>query len=407
LPSHAKGATVRVEANPDGFSHGIYTAGEREANRLTVTFAGDKGSFTVSDPGATIVAGEHCESIDAHTANCVGPPPTFPAPPPGPNAFHVVARMTVTLGDLPDRFTSSDYVTHHVSADGGPGDDVLVGRGSTDHLDGGEGRDRLFGGESDDRLIDGDRGGARHDDHLDGGDSHGDFVSYAHRARGVSVDLRRGTSGRRGERDSLAGIEGVVGGAGNDRIRGTDAQDTIYGLAGDDTIVVFGGHDVVEAGDGDDAVDGGNGADSIYGDSGVDRASCGGGPDRVFGTVKSERVGRLCETVGVDPELQMRAHPLRVSRGAAWFEARCANADGFDPCSATFKLHTAKGRRRSLAAGTFAVSGRRTVRLELTPLGRRLIRRPRGVLAEVSYRAEAERHTGWIPELGWAIRLSR
>jgi hypothetical protein len=393
-PTAANAATVHVDPGLHGSGHGIYTAGAGEANRVTVEFEGRGRNFTVSDLGATIVAGDGCESIDAHTAHCVAPPREYPGLPPAPEELRWIRMMTVTLGDRDDRFTSSDYVIDAVIAEGGPGDDALRGRGSVDRLDGGGGRDRLFGGENDDTLIDSDRGS----DRLDGGDSHDDSVSYEQRAAGVSVDLARGRSG---EGDALAGIENVIGGAGNDRIRGTDREDSIFSGAGNDTIAALGGHDSVNAGDGDDVVVGGEGHDALDGGRGADSAACGRGRDTVSGTVGREFVGRLCDWIMVDYELTIAAQPVRVSRRAVGLAGRCPRADGSTPCSGTFTLHS----RGLLGRAEFYLDGPEAVRLKLTRLGRRLVRRPRGVLAKVSYRAASP--NGWSGQSAWTIRLRR
>jgi hypothetical protein len=393
-PAPAGAATVHVDPGLHGAGHGIYAAGDGEANRVAIEFEGRGRNFTVSDPGATIVAGDGCESIDAHTAHCVAPPREYPGLPPAPEELRWIRKMTVTLGDMDDRFTSSAYVIDGVTVDGGPGDDVLRGRGSVDRLDGAGGRDRLFGGENDDTLIDGDRGS----DHLDGGNSHDDFLSYEHRAAGVSVDLGRGRSG---EGDALAGLEGVIGGAGDDRIRGTDGEDSIVSGAGDDTIAALGGHDSVAAGDGDDVVAGGDGHDTLDGGRGADRAACGRGRDTVSGTVGREFVGHLCESITVDAELTIPAQPARVSRGAVWLAARCPRADGSTPCRGTFTLRS----RGLLGRAEFSLDGPEAVPLQLTRRGRRAIRRPRGVVAHVSFRAAAP--NGWSGRAGWAIRLRR
>jgi hypothetical protein len=407
-PAPAQAATVHVEGSPGGFSDGFYDAGTGEANRLTVTFEPSKRGFTVSDPGATVVAGDHCESVDAHTARCLGPNPTFPPPPPG-YEFRHVGSMTVTLGDGNDRFTSSDHVTFAVRADGGPGDDILRGLGSVDSFDGGGGRDRLLGGESHDTLIDGDRSGASDGDHLDGGPGEDDTVSYQQRSSGVSVDLRRETGGEAGERDSLAGFERVIGGAGSDRISGTAASESIIGNAGGDAITALRGGDQIVAGEGEDVVNGGAGSDTIDGRSGRDETTCGHGRDTVLGTVQSELVEPRCEYVSIGSWLVLPAHPLRVSRRAAWLGGRCPvdEADGFVPCRGAFKLHQARGRGRLLAQARFELDRPRPVRLRLTPLGRRLIRRPRGALADVSYRASTDPPYRFPGKADWRIRLRR
>jgi Ca2+-binding RTX toxin-like protein len=292
------------------------------------------------------------------------------------------------------------------------GDDLLEGLGSDDHFDGGGGRDALFGGAGRDFLTDGDTSGASDADQLDGGPGDADVASYAYRTHGVDVDLALATGGEPGESDSLAGIESLTGSRASDRIRGTDAVESIFGRKGDDEIEGLGGNDQIEAGSGDDRVDGGTGDDSIDGESGVDAVACGEGQDTVFGTVKSELMELPCEFVGVRPELGtlgpvLPAHAARVSRRAVWLEGRCLldQDEEFVPCRGVFKLHEATGRRRLFARATFALDRPRAVRVRLTPLGRRLTRRPGGVLTDVSYRTGVKPGDGWPGKADWAIQL--
>jgi hypothetical protein len=72
----------------------------------------------------------------------------------------------------------------------------------------------------------------------------------------------------------------VLGGPGEDTIRGGDGADRLFGLGGGDTIEAGAGADRVSGGpdrdyldgqDGDDVVDGGAGADTLYGLAGADR----------------------------------------------------------------------------------------------------------------------------------------
>jgi Ca2+-binding RTX toxin-like protein len=408
-PAPASAATVHLEVGSIGLSQAVYSAGAGEQNQLTVTLDGQ--TLRVADPGATVVSGDHCEPVDEHTAECVPPPiaSPFPGVPPPPDTFVRIGAMTVALGDMNDRLANTGRLPNVLLANGGPGDDVLHPTGSSNHqLDGGGGRDSLFGGESTDVLTDGDGSGASDPDHLDGGPGD-DTVSYAHRSAGVTVDLGLGSGGEPGENDAIVGIEQVSGGAGSDRIRGTDGIDWVFGRGGDDVIEALGGNDLIEAGAGDDVVDGGAGDDSIDGESGLDVATCGEGEDTVFGTVKSELLELPCEYVGsVRREPVMPAHPTRVTRRAVWLEGRCVEDEdrGFLPCSGTFKLYKTTGRRRLLARAAFSLDAPRTVRLKLNRVGRRLIRRPRGVLADVSYRS-TPRDGGWPGKADWAIRLRR
>lgn len=116
---------------------------------------------------------------------------------------------------------------------GAAGDDVLTGRGGADRLIGGAGDDTAFGGKGDDALL-----GADGDDALFGGGG---------------ADVLNGGDG----------ADRLEGGAGNDRLVGGDADDP-FGPAGLDTLEGGGGDDVLIAGrNEDDVLFGGAGADRL------------------------------------------------------------------------------------------------------------------------------------------------
>lgn len=98
-----------------------------------------------------------------------------------------------------------------------------------------------------------------------GGDAAGDRLSNFENLYGSAhSDILTGSSG----------VNGVWGGAGNDRVYGLDGDDLLAGEAGDDT--VFGGA-------GNDKADGGLGNDGLFGDAGNDALFGGGGNDYLSG----------------------------------------------------------------------------------------------------------------------------
>jgi Ca2+-binding RTX toxin-like protein len=93
---------------------------------------------------------------------------------------------------------------------GGPGDDVLISHGP-DLLEGGGGNDRLAGVHA--------------------------IASYADARTPVHVDLSdRARDGRRGEADTLTGVDDLLGGAGDDLLVGNASSQFIVGNGGDDRI---------------------------------------------------------------------------------------------------------------------------------------------------------------------------
>ena len=254
--------------------------------------------------------------------------PYVPVGTPGDDALTGTVRDDVILAGAGDDAVSAGAGNDTV--DGGAGDDTLSGEAGDDLLKGGEGDDALGGGLGNDVLM----GGAG-DDRLDGGEGI-DTVSYADDTAGVTVDLAAGSAeGDDAGFDELVSVEHVIGGAGNDVLKGDDGDNVFVGGAGDDVIDGRGGFDtldlsgatgpvtvdvaagtvsgaglgsdrfmniekllfgaaddIVTGGNGDDAFDGGAGNDSLKGgagndtlrgDAGQDTIDGGSGDDAVFG----------------------------------------------------------------------------------------------------------------------------
>jgi Ca2+-binding RTX toxin-like protein len=138
--------------------------------------------------------------------------------------------------------------------EGGAGDDVIVGSPGADVIDGGDGNDTLSGDYGDDLLI----GGAGSD--IQNGGAGVDTVDYRARTAAVTVTIGNGApdDGEVGEQDSVAAdVEAVIGGGGNDVLRGNDLANTLTG------------------GGGNDLLDGGFGPDVLIGGAGTDTADYG------------------------------------------------------------------------------------------------------------------------------------
>jgi Ca2+-binding RTX toxin-like protein len=94
---------------------------------------------------------------------------------------------------------------------------------------------------------------------------------------GVTVDLGAGYAiDGWGDRDSLAGIEEVIGTEAADRLIGDAGANLLEGLGGDDTLQGGGGDDTLDAGDG--------GRDLLIPGAGADLVRLRGGEDVVMGT---------------------------------------------------------------------------------------------------------------------------
>jgi Ca2+-binding RTX toxin-like protein len=137
----------RVDVVPDFFDRYAdtsYIAAPGEANDLrTGNFSGPYARSAWIDRGATIEAGSHCRSVRPHIASC---------------DHYPFANLTIDLGDGDDSLHDGGLLgvlvrPSGVWADGGPGDDHLVGAEWPDRLTGGTGRDTLEGGAGADRIT--------------------------------------------------------------------------------------------------------------------------------------------------------------------------------------------------------------------------------------------------------------
>ena len=148
---------------------------------------------------------------------------------------------------------------------GGTEDDTLFGDAGNDTLNGDDGNDRLFGGIGTDALYGGNgddvlNGGANPDTLVGGAGF--DIASYEDAAAGLTIDMANplgGTGDANG--DSFSQIEGVLGSAFNDIIRGDGLANTLMGGAGNDSLAGNAGDDILIGGLGGDAMDGGTGTD--------------------------------------------------------------------------------------------------------------------------------------------------
>ncbi len=125
------------------------------------------------------------------------------------------------LSDLNDSLDNSTQSVG-VEADGGLGNDTLIGGSGADTLAGGDGDDLIDGGAGDDFLTTG------------------------------------------------LGQDTLIGGEGNDTLMNSDGDDSLVGGAGDDSIVATGGNDTLEGGAGNDTLIGGDDDDRLVGGTGAD-----------------------------------------------------------------------------------------------------------------------------------------
>lgn len=235
----------------------VYYAASGQQNDVVAATTTRTATFT--DSGADITAGTACSQVEQHEVRCLGS-----------NALGAL----VNLGDENDTSLSRGSTAVIVGAYGEAGDDELRGGTGTDALDGGPGNDLLLGERGNDMLL-GDEG----DDRLDGGGGAdtlnggggADTADYSSRTEAVTVSLGEGSgdNGELEERDVIeAGVEHLVGGAGDDELSGSEVANRLDGGSGEDTIDGLAGDDDIRVRDGSrDEVSCPEGVDSIVADT--------------------------------------------------------------------------------------------------------------------------------------------
>jgi hypothetical protein len=478
----ASAATVGVrtvvvdpEAGPVRAVHYIAAPGER--NDVFAVAVNDR-RVQITDPGAVVSAMGRCSSVDAHTAICRGDLLSARVElgdlddrartsrrwghavemradgGPGSDVLEGgsdYADVLLNGGDGNDRLharmaaaqlhggNGDDGILGSPQFDtleGGAGADLLYGLDGHDDLDGGGGEDVLVGGPGADSLTDGDRDDGVGDaapgpDTLIGGSKDtpanrpgGDRLSYEQRARSVRVHAGRDpVAGEAGERDSISGIESIIGGDGDDVLVGDHRSNVLVGGRGADTLIGHGGRDDLAGGDGRDHLRGGRDADLLSGAAGIDALSCGAGEDLVNVRRGRDReiVPKSCEQLDIGWDffggnyftrwLWVRPHLTRTQRW--WLSLRTACPwvwdDAAVACRGQVTVRETRGRRRLLALGHFrhgANTAQFTVPLALTRTGFRWwTGRPRRAPATVAVRVIAE----MTPErpFKWTIEATR
>ncbi len=212
-----------------------------------------------------------------------------------------VSRLIINAGG------GDDWLAKHlncgcalpITADMGPGNDLLRGGTLADVMHGGDGND-FFAGYGGNDTMDGGAGDDEFDpatgaDDVHGGPGYDKITYYKNAAQPVSVTLDDlANDGEATEHDNIHGdVEDITGGDGNDTLAGDGGANVLKGdLSGD-------------AANGNDDITGGAGADSLYGQGGndiihardgePDTVDCGPGNDSAI-TDTIDTV-RNCETV--------------------------------------------------------------------------------------------------------------
>jgi len=223
--------------------------------------------------------------------------------------------IQVLAGPGWDQVVVSTNVDIPVEISGGAGNDILIGGNGNDTLSGGAGNDTLSGRGGNDYLI-GDLG----NDQLQGGAGEDTLFQLSDSILQTLTNTQvtgMGTDGHQGiENFELKGGPGnntidasqfslasvtIIGGDGDDILKGGSQSDSIYGGSGNDTLYGNGGKDhlwggddldklwggdlgdILDGGDHDDELYGEDGDDTLYGWQGNDTLHGHDGVDELFG----------------------------------------------------------------------------------------------------------------------------
>jgi Ca2+-binding RTX toxin-like protein len=185
------------------------------------------------------------------------------------------------------------------AADGGAGDDILLGGGGADTLSGASDNDVLLGGPGNDVL---DGGVGENTILQDGPNAPGAIVTIFGNNVANNITISRDAAGNilsngqvipgatvantalirvfgMGDNDTITLNEAngalpaavLYGGVGSDTITGGSGGDFIFGGSGDDTLLGKGGFDFLFGGDDNDTLTGGDADDFVFGEVGSDR----------------------------------------------------------------------------------------------------------------------------------------
>jgi len=195
----------------------------------------------------------------------------------------------------------------------GAGNDVLIGNTGADVLNGEAGDDTFLESDVDPEYTVAEQRGVGNDV-INGGTNSGsgvDLADYSARSADLTMTICTDATKLTGnsaiitgqcgdadgdplltELDKLVNITHLIGGDGEDTLKGHTADDTIEGGAGDDSI---------HGGAGSDALFGDADADTLFGDAGDDHLDGGAGADVLDGdNVTNTSDGDICITDGVE-----------------------------------------------------------------------------------------------------------
>ena len=369
VPASATAATLQMERKYIGRDGGedqyqqfvTYTGAPGEANRLVMTVNHERVIF--EDPGAEIEVAGGCTRMGPNRAVCEHTPGdefgTIAAElGDGADTGRIAAAESFVPSTSLGGGEGNDEIQGGIAFEtlsGGPGDDLVDGGPGGDTINGGGGRDELRAGvpaDGFDSIEDGDTDPTADSDVIVGygrATYYATTVIYRSRSAPLTVDLAAGTAGAAGEQDKLVGgINHVVGGTGDDTLRGTEGDDYLGGSGGDDRIDGRGGDDLVSGQAGADRVFGGPGNDahSNESDDAGDVEDCGSGADYVSEADARDVLRRNCEEGAWSSSIGGTANRItvqpRMARRSVTFRSTC---DSSRACTGRIELRTPKSRK--------------------------------------------------------------
>jgi Ca2+-binding RTX toxin-like protein len=374
LPSGAGAATVAVTQQTDTAAARI-TALPGEDNHITFSVS-PLGALIIRDPSAPLTPADgYCTATAPGELTCTG----ITTPIGGllvdvGDGDDVVDDSATRLGITMDGGPGADTLLGGAGFDSispGPG-----GRGDGDVLDGGAGRDVIsYAARTtgvtialDESMPSGEPGEG---DKVTGfevaeGGAGDDLI--------LGTDVAETIDGRAGA-DTIRGAGGddvLIGSRGNDDLAGGDGADGLAGEAGDDRLSGGAGNDALYGGLGADQADGGPGDDvlQVVGDPAATKGEtdgCGAGRDTVDSPAAFEALSAGCERVfiavpGQDLQPVIVRPPLRAAPGGVLVPLTCDRQDGHGGCHVRLTVRVA-GRRPLHASVTMKGGAKRTVRV--------------------------------------------
>lgn len=304
-PCLSLAATVRT-VDLVGGERVVFKAARGETNHLRVSSRGD--IYTFVDTRSRVEAQRGCVELDPHRVRCWPDHPGTPVVRLGDRGDRVKLTESATVrgGSGDDVLLGPDDRYGGATMYGGAGNDTLRGGRGDDRLTSGPGNDAVYGRGGEDKLRDGEPDAQAAVDRFDGGrqdhrhwDSPtGDTLSYDSRRSDLVVDLATGTWSAE---DTVAGVESVIGGRGNDQLFGDAHNNRLWAGSGSDLVSGRGGQDHLSGGDGEDRLFGDDGNDNVEGGRGTDALAGGTGDDFLESATESFSVGdREHEDPGAD-----------------------------------------------------------------------------------------------------------